>query len=207
LIDRAVGVPGVSRETRERLEVFEALIRRWSSSINLVSRGDLARLRDRHIDDSLRLVPLIPESVARGAIDLGSGAGFPGVVLAIATGLHVDLIEADQRKAAFLREAIRVTETFATVHASRLEDVTLPASQLVTARALAPLPSLLGSVARFLAPDGVALLPKGKTVDQELIDAATLWTMYVERFHSATSADATILRIRNLSPIERDHHA
>ncbi len=200
-------VPDVSRETRERLEGFEALIRRWSSSINLVSRGDLARLRERHTEDSLRLATLIPEPTPRDAIDLGSGAGFPGLVIAIATGIHVHLIEADQRKAAFLREAIRVTSASATVHANRLKDVTLPPAPLVTARALAPLPSLLGSVARFLAPDGVALLPKGKTVDQELIDAAALWTMQVERFHSEGSADATILRVRNLFPAEREQNA
>jgi 16S rRNA (guanine527-N7)-methyltransferase len=204
---RPASVPDVSRETWERLEAFEALIRRWSSSINLVSRGDLARLRDRHIDDSLRLVTLIPEPAPRDAIDLGSGAGFPGLVLAIATGTHVHLIEVDQRKAAFLREAIRVTGAPATVHANRLEDVVLPPAPLVTARALAPLPSLLGSVARFLAPDGVALLPKGKSVDQELIDAATLWTMRVERFHSDDSAGVTILRVRNLFPAERAQNA
>ena len=200
-------VPDVSRETRERLEAFEALIQRWSSSINLVSRGDLPRVRERHIDDSLRLVTLIPEPAPRNAVDLGSGAGFPGLVIAIATGIHVHLIEADQRKAAFLREAIRVTSASATVHANRLEDVTLSPAPLVTARALAPLPSLLGSVARFLAPDGVALLPKGKTVDQELIDAAALWTMQAERFHSEGSADATILRVRSLFPAERDQNA
>jgi 16S rRNA G527 N7-methylase RsmG len=152
-------------------------------------------------------VTLIPEPAPRDAIDLGSGAGFPGLVIAIATGIHVHLIEADQRKAAFLREAIRVTGAPATVHANRLEDVTLPPVTFVTARALAPLPSLLGSVARFLAPDGVALLPKGKAVDQELIDAAVVWTMRVERFHSEGSADATILRVRNIFPAERAPNA
>ena len=110
---------GVSRETRERLTVYVDLLLRWQRTINLISARDTEQVWTRHIDDSLQLAMLIPDGTKR-AIDLGSGAGLPGLVLAIATGVAFELVEADQRKAAFLREAARITSANTTVHATRI---------------------------------------------------------------------------------------
>lgn len=135
----------------------------------------------------------------RRAIDLGSGAGFPGLVLAIAYGIQVDLIEQDQRKAAFLREAVRVTGAPATVHAVRIEEAELPAASLVTARALAPLGKLLEFAEGLLTPDGACLFLKGRGVEEELAEAQQDWRMQVQRYPSETDPAGVILRITGLA--------
>jgi 16S rRNA (guanine527-N7)-methyltransferase len=183
--------------TRERLERFAALLLRWNATLNLIAPADAPVLWPRHIADSLQLVPILPEGLER-AIDLGSGGGFPGLVLAIATGVHFDLIESDRRKASFLRSAVLETAAPASVHACRIEQADLPPARLVTARALAPLPRLLPLASRLLTPGGVCLFLKGARVDQELADVASGWTMQAERIPSQTSADGVILRISEL---------
>ena len=190
--------PAVSRETQARLDLFHALFLRWNPVINLVSRRDEARVGQRHIQDSLQLVPLIPARTDRG-IDLGSGGGFPGLILAIATGLPFDLVEADGRKAAFLREAARETGAPATVHAVRIEAADIAPARLLTARALAPLPELLELSARLVAPGGVALFPKGEKAQEELTNAQAKWQMVVERFASQTDPAGVILRISEVA--------
>jgi 16S rRNA (guanine527-N7)-methyltransferase len=129
---------GVSRETLARLEAYAALLLAWNRRVNLVGRGTEEDLWRRHMLDSAQLHPLIPAG-ARTLVDLGSGAGFPGLVLAILGGPHVHLVESDQRKAVFLREAARVTGAAAMVHAIRIEAAPPLAADIVTARALAPL--------------------------------------------------------------------
>lgn len=188
--------PGVSRETEARLAVFAQLLLRWTGRINLIAAADRPRLWERHIADSLQLVPLLPP-VAR-AIDLGSGGGFPGLVLAIATGIAFDLVEADQRKAAFLREAARATAAPVTVHAARIESLRLAPAGLVTARALAPLPRLLGWAAPLLAPGGILLLPKGAGAADELTAARAEWHMTARAVPSRTDPAATILHLSDL---------
>jgi len=185
---------GVSRETLERLEAFAALLLRWNERINLIGRADVGNLWPRHINDSLQLASLVPEGVDRG-IDLGSGAGFPGLILCIATGLPFDLIESDQRKAAFLREAARITVAPARIHACRIEAASLTPARLITARALAPLTKLLGLAAPLLAPGGGCLFPKSENVDREISEASAAWTMHVERHISRTDRSGVILRI------------
>ena len=154
-------------------------------------------LWERHIDDSLQLVPLMPAGVARG-IDLGTGGGFPGLMLAIATGVPFDLIESDRRKASFLRTAVLETGAPATVHCCRIEDAAVPPASLVTARALAPLPRLLPLAARLLAEDGVCLLLKGARAEEELAAAEKDWTMTVERVPSRTGGGGVVLRLGGL---------
>jgi 16S rRNA (guanine527-N7)-methyltransferase len=184
----------VSCETLDRLDAFVALLLQWNRAVNLISRRGEGAVWHRHILDSLQLAPLIrPEH--RRAIDLGSGAGFPGLVLALATGIPFDLVEADQRKAAFLREAVRVTGAPAAIHAIRAEAADVPPASLVTARALAPLPALLPIAGRFLTPSGEGLFPKGAEADAELTAASRSWHMLVERLPSRTSRSALILRI------------
>jgi 16S rRNA (guanine(527)-N(7))-methyltransferase RsmG len=187
----------VPPEARARLEHFTALVRRWNPRINLISRADEAVLWPRHILDSAQMLPLLPAEPGT-LIDLGSGAGFPGLVLALLTPWRVHLVEADQRKAAFLREAARETGAVVSVHAMRAEAVRLPQAQVVTARALAPLATLLRLAAPLLAPDGICLFPKGRGVEAELTHAAAEWHMRVERSRSRMSRDATILRISEI---------
>lgn len=188
----------ISRETTEALERFAALLLRWNRTVNLIARTTEPRLWERHIADSLQLAPLMPPRPGR-TIDLGSGAGFPGLVLAIATGVHFDLIEADQRKAAFLREAARITSAAVEVHATRIEAARLVPAPLITARALAPLPKLLALAAPLLATGGICLFLKGANVQAELTEAAREWHMQVEILPSQTAPEACVLRISDLS--------
>jgi 16S rRNA (guanine527-N7)-methyltransferase len=190
----------VSRETSDALERFATLLLHWNRTVNLIARKDEPRLWQRHIADSLQLAALMQPEPAR-AIDLGSGAGLPGLVLAIATGVHFDLIEADQRKAAFLREAARVTGAAAHVHAARIETAQIAAAPLITARALAPLPKLLSLAEPLIAPGGICLFMKGANVRTELTDAARQWHMRVEIQPSRTAPDACILRISHLTRV------
>ncbi len=194
------GGPDVSRETMERLTCYTELLLRWNKTINLISRKDEDQVWSRHIADALQLAPMMPAGVSV-AVDLGSGAGFPGLILAIASGCHFHLIESDQRKAAFLREASRLTNAPTTIHAARIEAVRLPAVRLVTARALAPLIDLIGFAMPFLATEGTLIAPKGLNVDAELTAASAQWHMQVERASSTTNAAASILKITEVSRV------
>ena len=192
---------GVSRETLDRLRAYAEVLEKWNKAVNLVGRGTLADLWRRHMLDSAQLFDLLPPAPAdrpRRLVDLGSGAGFPGLVLAVLGAGEVHLVEADARKAAFLREAARVTRTEVAFHVKRAE--TLPALQadVVTARAFAPLTDLLGYAAPLMRPDAVGLFPKGKGVEGELTVARKAWNMTVERVPSRTDTAATILRVEAL---------
>lgn len=188
----------VSRETFERLQTYCALVEKWNKAINLVSKSDHDVIWSRHVLDSLRLCSHIPKGVEQG-IDLGSGGGFPGLVLALATGISFDLIESDHRKAAFLVEAQRMTNAPVRVHCARIESISLPPTPLVTARALAPLSTLLTYTHRLLLPGGAALFLKGSRASQEIADAAQQWHMQVNRFDDARHAGSTILVISSLT--------
>jgi 16S rRNA (guanine527-N7)-methyltransferase len=185
---------------RETLDRFAALLLRWNRTVNLISAHDEALLWDRHISDSLQLIPLLVPRPGR-AIDLGAGGGFPGLVLAIATGVPFDLIEADKRKAAFLREAARITGAPVRIHADRIEAAQMTPAPLITARALAPLPKLLNLAAPLLAPGGACLFLKGAGAEAELTHAATQWHMQVQTVPSRTIPGACILRISHLSRV------
>jgi len=195
---------GVSRETLARLESYADLLRRWQRSVNLVSPSTVPDLWRRHMLDSAQLWPLLPET--RRLVDIGSGAGFPGLVLSILGVPEVHLIESDRRKAAFLAEAARVTAAPALVHAGRAEDPAVVAAvggpaDVVTARALAPLPRLLEHAAPYLAQHTVCVFLKGRNVDQELTDAAISWTMAVDRVPSRSDPGGTVLRLGALGRV------
>lgn len=191
---------GVSRETEEKLRGYLALLRRWNGRINLVANAPEDEQWERHVLDSLQLLPLLPEP-GEPIVDLGSGAGLPGLVLAVASGLETHLVESDRRKAAFLSEAARQLDLGRLhVHTTRIEQARLPLAAVLTARALAPLPDLLAHAYRLLEPGGIALFPKGRTVEAELTAACAAWTMVVERFPSRTDPSATILRLREIRP-------
>jgi 16S rRNA (guanine527-N7)-methyltransferase len=171
---------------------------RWNRTINLIARSDEAISWQRHIVDSLALVPMLPPDFSH-AIDLGSGAGLPGLVLAIVTGRPFHLVESDIRKAAFLREAVRAVGAPAIVHTARIEAVTIRPAPLITARAVAPLLTLLQWSERLLSPGGTCIFPKGRRGEDELTAASEEWQMRVERFPSSTDSIATILRITEIS--------
>ena len=186
-------------EIRARLEAFQETLVRWNATINLVSRRDMPVLWRRHIEDSLQLADLPGPRPAR-AIDLGSGAGFPGMILAIATGMHVDLVEEDRRKCAFLREAARITAAPVTVHATGIEAVAIEPAPLITARALAPVAKLLDLGVRLLAPGGECWFLKGRDAEAELAAAvAAGWDMRVERIPSRTDPEGVILRLSEIT--------
>jgi 16S rRNA (guanine527-N7)-methyltransferase len=191
---------GVSRETTERLDAYVDLLLRWNRTINLISRRDENSIWQRHIADSLALISVLPPDFSH-AIDLGSGGGFPGLVLAIATDRRFHLVESDQRKAAFLREAARVTAAPATVHAVRIEAADIPPAPVITARALAPLAALLDWAAPRLAPGGICVFPKGRSVQDELTPAAARWHMCLEQFANPADPAGTILRISEISRV------
>lgn len=181
-----------------RLAAYRDLLLRWNATINLVAGKTAAEVDRRHIADSLQLVPLLP---AEGPIaDLGSGGGLPGIVIAAALPeREVHLVESDRRKAAFLIEAAGTLKLARVkVHPQRIEQASLPPIAALTARALAPLDVLLGFAARFLAPDGRAILPKGRTAEQELTSASAHWHFTTERFESRTDPEATILRLSEI---------
>jgi 16S rRNA (guanine527-N7)-methyltransferase len=201
--DAAAGYfPDVSRETCVRLDTYAQLLRKWQPRINLIAPKTLPMLWERHFLDSAQLLDCCPVFTGKW-VDLGSGGGFPGLVCAIlaaekAPNLHVTLIEADQRKSVFLREVIRRTSIQATVLTERIELAPPQNADVVSARALAPLPSLLPLVYRHLAPDGQALLQKGAGHARELASARPDWQMNVEEITSRTAADSVILRISGL---------
>lgn len=194
----------VSHEAIVRLRDYAALLLRWNATINLVGRADAGAVWDRHVADCLRLLPLMPEGVT-AATDLGSGAGLPGLVLAIASGVPFALVESDRRKAAFLIEAGRVTAAPVAVHCARIEDAPsapsfLAPAPVVTARALAPLPRLLGYAHPLLAPGGICLFPKGASADVEVADARRQgWRFTLQKHDDSTVPGSTILRIWDLA--------
>ena len=188
----------VSRETLARLEAYAELLTRWSARINLVGRDTIADVWRRHILDSAQLWPFVPKR-ARSIADLGSGAGLPGLVLAILGVPGVELVEADSRKCAFLREAARITEAAVTLCPCRIEAVSPHKVDVVTARACAPLDRLLGLAKPFLAPDSECLFLKGERVEEELTLARKHWTMTVSACQSRSDPRGVVLRLQQVA--------
>ena len=191
-----------SPETAARLAAYRDLLLRWNTRINLISAETVNEIDRRHIADCAQLQPLLPQD---GPIaDIGSGAGLPGLVLAILQPeREIHLAESDKRKAAFLVEAsAQLKLPLVRVHACRAENATLPPLSAITARALAPLMVLLPYAVDFLAPSGVAVFPKGKTAEKELTEAALGWHFTCERIPSTTNPEATILRLSNIHRVQ-----
>ncbi len=192
----------------ERLEAFVSLLERWQRVHNLVGSDTLNNVWERHVADSAQLVTLAPD--ARRWLDLGSGAGFPGVVVAILIrereGARVDLVESNQKKCAFLREAIRTTEAPAAVHCERIESVVkqfIEPVDVVTARALAPLATLCTYAEGLVSRGAVALFHKGRGLDRELADARQLWD--IDLVQHACRGEGSIVEIRRLTRREKGH--
>jgi len=197
------GLPDVSRETQERLEIYGDLLTKWNTRINLVSKKSLDEMWTRHFADSAQIFALAPHPVDHW-VDMGSGGGFPGLVVAIlgqdgGSPRRMTLIESDARKAAFLRVVIRETGLTATVLNERIEKATPQSANVLSARALTDLSGLLGFAERHLAPDGVALFPKGVSWENELTDAERTWRFNHRLVKSATEDGPVIFAITGVS--------
>jgi 16S rRNA (guanine527-N7)-methyltransferase len=197
----ALALTPVSRETIARLDQFVALLLQTQRHTNLIGPASIPELWTRHIADSLQLLDLAPD--ARVWLDLGSGGGFPGLVIACALagrpGAVVHLVESTGKKAAFLRHVARELHLPAHVHEQRIEDF-IPgfAADVITARAVAPLVKLFGYVAPLLKTGAKALLPKGQDVEAELTEAAKYWNIEAELVASRTHPAGRIVVVRAL---------
>lgn len=195
----------VSRETLERLRAYEALLLKWQKSINLVSSATLTHLWQRHMWDSAQLAALAPVEAKRW-LDLGSGAGFPGLVVAVLlrerAGFTMDLVESDQRKCVFLSEAARAMSIQVRVHACRIEDMK-PAegdssADIISARALAPLSQILTWASPFWGKATIGLFPKGRGVTDELTESRKDWIFEAEAIASQSDPSGTVLKLWGL---------
>lgn len=193
---------GVSRETLQKLEHFADLVAKWTRRINLIAPSSIDGIWNRHILDSAQLVRHAPAN-ATSWIDLGSGAGFPGLVIAALWSEtnpqgHVTLVESDQRKAAFLRQAARELALAVTIHTTRAESLPPTNADILSARALAPLVNLLPLAARHLAPTGIAIFPKGRNAAAEIEEARKSWRFDLAIRDSVTDHEGRILRIERI---------
>jgi 16S rRNA (guanine527-N7)-methyltransferase len=202
--DRALALTPVSRETLERLDRFVAELLSWRQRFNLIAQSTVPIIWIRHIADSLQLLALAPQS--KTWADFGSGAGFPGLVLACALadtpGATVHLIESNGKKVAFLREAAKVTGVPAIIHATRVVDFVdnqTGGIEVVTARALAPLSELLSAAYPLVKTGTVALFPKGQHVEAELTEATKCWNIKSSLEPSLTDPKARIVKITGIS--------
>ncbi|QCP86983.1 16S rRNA (guanine(527)-N(7))-methyltransferase RsmG [Cereibacter sphaeroides] len=195
----------VSRETSEKLSHFVALVEKWNKAVNLIGRSTVDSIWTRHVLDSAQLrahLALRP----RLWLDLGSGSGFPGIVIAIIAAdespeSRFVLIESDQRKATFLRTACRELELSASVLAARIESLPPQGADVISARALAALPELCALAAPHLAPNGICLFPKGAGHISEIAAARQSWNMELETLPSLTDPDAVILKLKALAHV------
>lgn len=201
---KALKLTPVSDDALARLDKYAALLIEWQSRINLIAPSTLPQLWTRHIADSLQLLRLAPD--AKIWVDLGSGAGFPGIPIACAVaqtpGAQVHLVESNGKKAAFLREAVRITGAPAQVHAERIENYGesyAGKTDVVTARALAPLNSLLDQALPFIANGAIGLFPKGQDIEAELTDSSKRWSVGATKANSVTDPEGCILIVRSLN--------
>ena len=195
---------GVSRETLGRLQRYADLLIDWNARHNLVSPGSLPDLWRRHFWDSAQLAALVPPDAGTLA-DMGSGAGFPGLVLAelLRNRVSVTLHDSTAKKCAFLAAAAEAMELQVGVESRRMEELPAKPFDVVTARACAPLPKLLGYAQNFVGPDSVCLLLKGQNVGSELTEAHKSWNMKLRQIPSLTDPSGVILELRELSPHDR----
>lgn len=203
----------VSRETVGRLELYADLLRTWQRTINLVAPSTLGDVWLRHFADSAQLVASAGASAKAKWVDIGSGAGFPGLVVAILRAEHggalpMTLVESDTRKAAFLSEVARRTGVVVDIRAKRIEnDATrfnLPPAEVVSARALAPLPRLLDLAAPYLAPGGHAVFLKGRDWEREVGEARRGWSFTLDARPSVTDPEARVLVLGDIASRSQD---
>ncbi len=192
----------VSRETHARLTGLLGLVKKWNPTINLVSGASLVDGWNRHVLDSAQLSAIIQSAIGRW-VDVGSGAGFPGLIVAILAkeqnpGISVTLVESDRRKATFLAEAARQLDLQVDVICNRIEQLATLSADTVSARALAPLEKLIGLVLPHLNNDGSCVFLKGQNHHEEIKDAGLRWTFESEILESKTMTSSIVLTLRKI---------
>lgn len=200
-VEDVISLTGVSRETIARIEAFLGVLDEWRQRYNIIGPNEGRHIWRRHILDSLQLVPLIGDQVG-SLVDLGAGGGFPGVVLACALNdraIEINLVEKSVRKAQFLEAAVRAVGLKALVSNQRIEDAGAGPFDVVTVRALAPIPRLLPMLDVWMKPDGRALLLKGQGADKEILHARETRTFDVEARPSLSNPEGQVLILSNLS--------
>lgn len=196
----------VSRETLERLKVYETSLHEWQKKFNLVSNASLEDAWNRHFLDSMQLFNFIPKT-ARSLCDFGSGAGFPGMVLAIMAKektpyLKVNLIESIKKKTLYLNEVNKITEANAVIINDRIENIPPQSFDVITSRAMASLKDLLNYTKKFFGKNTVCIFPKGKSYAEEIAEAEKFWKFDCKIVPSEMSSEGVILIITNLSAIK-----
>ncbi|WP_138924635.1 16S rRNA (guanine(527)-N(7))-methyltransferase RsmG [Sulfitobacter sp. BSw21498] len=194
----------VSRETLNKLQHFAGLVEKWTVKINLVSKASVSELWDRHIQDSIQLYAHAPN--AAHWVDLGSGGGFPAIILALMAeqegrDTRFTLVESDQRKCVFLRTAIRELSLSASVVNDRIESIEPLSADVLSARALADLSTLMGFASLHMSPSGTALFPKGENWREEHNAANLKWAYTYEAIPSKTNSSAAILKIKEINHV------
>jgi 16S rRNA (guanine527-N7)-methyltransferase len=192
---------GVSRETLDKLRTYVELLNKWQRAINLVSKSTLPHVWERHILDSYQILKYAPEPKSGTWVDLGSGAGFPALVVAMATDFEVHVIESDQRKCQFMREVSRETSTKLTIHTKRIEAIEPFKADIISARALASLEKLIELAYPFATEKTSFLFLKGQDVDAELTNAAKCWRMDTDKHSSLSSSEGCVLQLKNVRPL------
>ncbi len=196
-------IKDVSRETLDRFNLYVQLVKKWNPHINLVSRTSVKDIWSRHLLDSVQIYDIIPVKVGL-CVDMGSGGGFPGIVVAIMAaekdpGLNITLIESDQRKSTFLRQALRELGLHVEVISQRIECVPNLQASVITARALTSLNNLCAYADRHLEDGGIALFHKGESWKKEVDDARLAWSFSLTEHKSKTDPDAVILELGDLT--------
>lgn len=200
-----LGDLALSPHAVEKLRAFQALVEKWTPKINLIARSTVPEIWQRHILDSARLC-LLPLPAARKWVDLGSGGGFPGLVVAIILAdrgatTQMVLVESDARKSTFLREAARQLGLAVTVHTERAEHLAPQGADIVSARALSALDALCGLAHRHLAPGGLCLFPKGERFEDEIAAARKSWRFDLEAIENPDHKGAALIVLRNLDRV------
>ena len=195
--DEVCRLLGASPETSERLAAYVAVLGEWQPRLKLVGPGTVDEIWSRHVLDCGQIARYVPPTCRR-LVDLGSGAGLPGLILAIMGVAGVEMVERDESKAAFLHAAANVCDVDVGIHRMRIEDLPRGPADVVTARALAPLDVLLPVTAPFLGEGSVAIFPKGRSVDEELKSAARHWHMWFSRHPSLSDEQSSILVINRI---------
>lgn len=204
-MDTTIGGVNVSRETYDDLQKFAELVCKWTPKINLISKSSIPEIWERHVVDSVQIYKFSPDTYEKW-VDIGSGGGFPGIVMAIIGKVQQPnavfvLIESDQRKATFLRSAIRDLGLRATVIADRIESAVPQGADIVSARALSTLSTLFPLILRHLKPDGYTILHKGKRAQEEVAEARQRWCFDLEESASLTDPEGQILIAKGITSV------
>lgn len=203
-----ISLTAASHEAVARLERYAELLEEWSQRINLVAPSTLPHVWSRHFLDSAQLLPLLPpKQDGQILADMGSGAGFPGLVLSAMGFDGVHLIESTGKKAEFLRFVIEELGLSAIVHQCRVEELKEFRADIVTARALAPLNALFPLAARLVKKEGICLFLKGQNVDVELTEARKYWMFNLTKVQSLSDPSGSVLTVRNLKNDGKFKHA